>query len=790
MFSQNLTLGEFVCPIPICQLEADLGSILHIFHQTDCDCLAVLNKDLSWGIISSSKLLALLANPRRQLSTITSGHPKKTFSSINFAPQTDCAELRHLIEPAIVYQDDTKLANFLESLADNYLESDRSNCLIVNRAGKLKGRLDRHKLLRYIGSRVDLSNSDSSLPTSSMPLLSLLDHLTFPLKIETSGRKNCYENRCWQELISHNHDNHLAESQELNASIADWWINQQLAAIQKQGAGNFCYLSDKPGLKGTSHNGMAMVRHSHFSRFNDRLSATCSIVEQPSIEYDRARTKTSLNNLPTEQIDCNSLGIKVEATEDWNYIKIPLTLKESSVDRITYWVILAVKPSSLLRLGDRQSQQLDSTSLGNRVSSANVSQPQNGDVVNKSTVNSLLGTIGHELKSPLTGILGLSNLLDSQKLGGLNQRQAEYIKLIHSSGQELMTIVHGLIELTNLTTGKFELKPEKIELETLFCQLYQQIIAKFQAMDSIESDLLISTSGIKLNIEPELEIAIADKPRLSSILSHLILETVQFSGASSIAIEIDVRSKGEHIAITIQNKRENSKTCSLEAEDGNGIARNMGLDFVIALYLAQALQGDVQSMYGSTGCMFTLLLPKVDLPTEAPSSPGGRFPAEISSAGSHYKVTANRHDLHKNLTILCLYPETEAIDRDLGNNHGLDFNLKKWAEQDWSDEKEQKFLYRHRIIEADGLEQAHTLARIWQLDAIVLDGYQIVDPQQYLRSLQGSQYLSALPIITLDAKTTEAANQVEDLNVYPCLLPAQCRSIQDLMQVIQIATEQ
>lgn len=819
MFSQNLTLSEFVCPIPVCQPEADLGSILHIFHQSDCDCLAVLNKDLRWGIISSSKLLALLSNPRRQLSTITSGYPKQTYSSRNLASQTDCVELRHLIEPAIVYRDDTKLPNFLASLADNYLESDRSNCLIVDRAGKLKGKLDRHKLLRYIGSRVARCNSNSLLPTSSMPLLSLLDHLNLPLKIETSEGKNCYENRCWQESISHNHDNHLAESQKLNASIADWWMNQQLAAIEKPDGGYFCYLSDKPKLKNSSHNGMAKVRHHNSPQFNARLSAACSVVKQPSIKCSQAQTKTSPNNLPTEQTNCSSLGVKVEATEDWNYIKIPLTLEKSSSNRPTYWSILAIKPS-LLQFGKRPAADTKARchaacrkSKDLSATDPSVSQAQNCDVVDNLTVNNLLRAIGHELKSPLTGILGLSNLLDSQKLGELNPRQAEYIKLIHNSGQELMTVVQGLIELTNLTTGKFELQLEEIELESLFNHLYQQTIAKLQTIDRAESNLLISTSGIKLNIEPELEIAIADRLRLWSILSHLMLETVRFSGASSIAIEIEVRSEGEYMAITIQNKRENGKACSPEAENGDWAARNMGLDSIIALFLARVLQGDLQSVYGSTGCMFTLLLPKVDLPTETSSISARSLeknmrqsPSEIRrssgnggkaklcdtplSAGSHRKVTANRHNAVKNLTILCLYPETEAIDRDLGNNHELGFNLKNWAEQDWSDDKKQKFPYRHRIIEADGLEQAHTLARIWQLDVIVLDGYQIVDPQQYWRSLQESQYLSALPIITLDAKTTEAANQVEGLNVYPCLLPAQCRSIRDLMQVIQIATEQ
>ena len=765
MFGHNCTLNEFVCSIPICQPEADLGNILYIFHQTGCDCVAILQKDRSWGIISSSKLLALLANPKQRFP-IASGHPKKTFNSGNFAFEASRAELLYSIESAIVYQADTKLPEFLQSLADNYSKINRSKYLIINSEGKLEGKLDTDKLLKYIGSIA--RNPNLSLPTSSIPLLGLLDDLTLPLKIETVEQNSCYENRCWQKLISHNIDNHLAQAQELNVSIANWWMRKQLAALQK-----------KPDRQYDSINTTQINNIGEFCSLDNRHSN----FHHSSIKHSQDLAMPLLDDLYSDRVDNVSLGIQVEEGKDWNYIKIPLTLEEKSpaTPKISHWLILAIKPSLLH--SDRAS---DSDSI-----------------ITKSTVNKLLATISHELKSPLTSILGLSNLLNTQKLGEFNQRQTEYIKLIHNSGQKLMTIVNDLIELTSLTTGKFELQPEEIELEALFHKLYQQIIVKFKAIDSVESDLLISpstalkdtpsniasltsqtrldramvmtrhcltTSGIKLNIEPGLEIAVADRLRLSSILSHLILEVVSES-ASSMAIEVEVKKERGYTAIAIKNGEDIE---TYPSEDSGGITQDIGLNSIIAKYLAQTLQGDIKSSYSSTGCTFTLLLPTTDSPAKTSSAP--------------VQTAANSHDSGKNLTILCLYPETEAIDSGIGDNHDLNFNLKGWAGQDWSDDEQQKFT-QHRIIEADGLEQAHTLARIWQLDVIVLDGYQIIDPQEFLRTLQQSEHLSTLPIITLDAKTTQAANQVKGLNVYPCLLPAQCRSIQDLMQVIQIATE-
>ena len=153
----------------------------------------------------------------------------------------------------------------------------------------------------------------------------------------------------------------------------------------------------------------------------------------------------------------------------------------------------------------------------------------------------------------MTGIVGLSSLLNSQKLGKLDQRQTKYVQLIHKSGHKLMTIVNDLIELTSLTTGKFPLQPEAIELKSLFRQLYQQIINKFQTIDSIESDLLVSTSGLELNIQSGLEIAIADRLRLCSIISHLMLEAIHLSSSPSIALKIVVKNLDGCTAITVKN---------------------------------------------------------------------------------------------------------------------------------------------------------------------------------------------------------------------------------------------
>jgi len=398
----------------------------------------------------------------------------------------------------------------------------------------------------------------------------------------------------------------------------------------------------------------------------------------------------------------------------------------------------------------------------------------------------LLASVSHELKSPLTGIVGLSRLLQEQKLGGLNQRQGRYVELIYRSGKKMMTVVDDLLQLTALIADPPQ-DLESINLEVLCRQLHHEILTKVQSVQgNLRSNLAIAPDQSSFSMEIDREMAIsmkmgsgkgresfrviANRSLLSSVLSHLMLEAMVADETSeplntlgSNPLNIKVKSLSDMTtAITITSQITSSASS----------ITSPGLNLMIAEGLSEVLEARVTHTYSSGISQFTLLLP----PKELPISPEKDAINPESSAANASKTS--------NLTILCLYPELEVIDPQTSHNHNSSFDLKSW-----SDNYAEETGYQHRIIEADSLEQAHNLARIWRLDAIILNGYQIAQPRLYLRSLQESEHLATLPLITLDIKTTEAANQIEGLNVYPCLLPVQQCNIADLIQVIQIAIE-
>ena len=416
--------------------------------------------------------------------------------------------------------------------------------------------------------------------------------------------------------------------------------------------------------------------------------------------------------------------VKIDPESNWNYLTIPLTNSTGEIPE-SYNLILATPTIQ------------NSRSPNSSQSSPNTTQ--------------ILNAVSHELKSPITGIVGLSSLLEGQKLGSLNQRQVMYVKLIRRSGKKMMRVIDDLLQLNILTASNLA-ETELINLEFLCRQLYQTILIEVESLSN--SSLTASQTQPKLSIESGCEIAIANKSLLSSILSHLMLEAINSSqNFKRLQIQISSRLGGTTAIIM---------TCQ-----GTASVTNAGFNLTLAKHLAAAIGATINHSTTVDRCQLTLLLPKKIQFLH--STPNSYTPASSLEAP-------------KKLTILCLYPELEVIDPQSSQNQDFNFDFK-------GDANGLSAGYQHRIIEANSIEQACNLARIWHLDAIILNGYQIARPSLYLRSLQKYKQLASLPLITLDTKTTEAANQIEGLNVFPCLLPSQCRSIEDLIQVIQIATE-
>ena len=77
-----------------------------------------------------------------------------------------------------------------------------------------------------------------------------------------------------------------------------------------------------------------------------------------------------------------------------------------------------------------------------------------------------LANMSHELRTPLNAIIGFSEVLGERMFGELNEKQEEYLKDIHASGQHLLSLINDILDLSKIEAGRMELELADFDLPT------------------------------------------------------------------------------------------------------------------------------------------------------------------------------------------------------------------------------------------------------------------------------------------------------------------------------------
>lgn len=152
-----------------------------------------------------------------------------------------------------------------------------------------------------------------------------------------------------------------------------------------------------------------------------------------------------------------------------------------------------------------------------------------------------LAKMSHEIRTPLNGIIGLFDLLEGDNL---NKEQKDYIKIMKSSGDDLIEIVNDVLDIAKLEAGKLHLNETENDLNTLVQK--SSILYSSRAKEK----------GLALNISiDELDSNyIFDSSRLTQILNNLISNAIKFTQKGSIDIIIKKKSYSDNSSIYFEVK--------------------------------------------------------------------------------------------------------------------------------------------------------------------------------------------------------------------------------------------
>jgi signal transduction histidine kinase len=227
-----------------------------------------------------------------------------------------------------------------------------------------------------------------------------------------------------------------------------------------------------------------------------------------------------------------------------------------------------------------------------------------------------LAKMSHQLRTPLTAILGFCEVLVGGLDGELKPEQAEDVGQIHKSGIVLLELVNDILDLSKIEAGKIEFAIQEVDLEPVAEQvmstLYQ--IAEAKALK------------LACDLSPGARVVLGDPGRVREILTNLVSNAIKFTPTGSVTIrtlpagsmaEISVIDTGIGIAgdahkrIFEEFRQANDKIAATYGGTGLGLS--------IARRLAE-LQGGhmgVESEPGK-GSRFWFTLP---IPTQTSAQP-------------------------------------------------------------------------------------------------------------------------------------------------------------------------
>jgi signal transduction histidine kinase len=235
------------------------------------------------------------------------------------------------------------------------------------------------------------------------------------------------------------------------------------------------------------------------------------------------------------------------------------------------------------------------------------------------TKQDLTHMIVHDLKSPLTSVLGSIDYVLTATRGSLSPDQRKLLTLGAKSGRDLLRLIQNLLDVARMEEGKLELKKERFSLLDM----------AGQCVDDLESIILRERKMISVDIAPDLPGAWADRDLVHRVLANLLINalkhtpqgteisiTVDYADDARSALVVRVRDTGEGIPLDFQEKIFEKFGQAEGKKQNYRVGSGLGLTFCKMAVEAHGGRIAVDSAPGQGSAFyFTLPLPK---PGEAP----------------------------------------------------------------------------------------------------------------------------------------------------------------------------
>lgn len=152
-----------------------------------------------------------------------------------------------------------------------------------------------------------------------------------------------------------------------------------------------------------------------------------------------------------------------------------------------------------------------------------------------------LASASHELRTPLNAIIGFSGILKKRMFGDLNEKQAEYVEDIYTSGNHLLSLINDLLDLAKVESGRIELDLKQFDLPSAL----ENSITLVRERANRHGIL------IDLAIDERLNSFMGDERKLKQIMLNLLSNAVKFTAdGGRIGVKAGPADSGVQISVS------------------------------------------------------------------------------------------------------------------------------------------------------------------------------------------------------------------------------------------------
>ena len=261
-----------------------------------------------------------------------------------------------------------------------------------------------------------------------------------------------------------------------------------------------------------------------------------------------------------------------------------------------------------------------------------------------------LANMSHELRTPLNAVLGMSESLEEQIAGPLNEKQLKYIRTISESGKHLLDLINDILDLSKIEAGRLELNVSQVSVSSL-CEASMRMVKEQAQKKNLKTSL---------TIDPEVKIIMGDERRLKQSLVNLLSNAVKFTtDGHEIGVEVKGNNRNQTVTFTVWDEGIGITPEELKLifkpfiQLDSGLAREfsgtgLGLALVSQMIRLHGGSVSVESKQGR-GSRFSMTLPWVDVEGAA------------SAKNMPQKTAAGAASVEKRNEKILIVEDTESI---------------------------------------------------------------------------------------------------------------------------------